>query len=190
MNCRQSELQRDRERWRGKLNYFPSWNPITSFPGNFQSRAKCCQTEKSRFVCRCCCHVSMQRGKLVGGGENSKGKLELICVLHNFPCHKNGGVARRAEEGNHQVANYLPYHVQIKNVKCFNFCLSLSLLCVFVIASQQRQQQWAVVPLRVRYCGSPPLGCQFLGASEPPLCRSPSIGLCKFICGDFALAPN
>ncbi|XP_017131198.1 uncharacterized protein LOC108148618 isoform X2 [Drosophila elegans] len=41
----------------GKGNYFPAWfsfskgNPITSFPGNFQSRAKCCQTEKSRFVC-------------------------------------------------------------------------------------------------------------------------------------------
>jgi len=82
---------------RGKLCIFPSRrNPITSFPGNFQSRAKCCQTEKSRFVCPAtlACNAS---GK--GGKSEENWSWFVCCIIFR--------ATKRAEEKGaspHQVA--------------------------------------------------------------------------------------
>lgn len=89
MNCRQSELQK------GILFHcFPSrrsGNPITSFPGNFQSRAKCCQTEKESICLPS--HVSMQ---CKSRGENSKNWRKnwswfVCCIIFRATKWAEGG---------------------------------------------------------------------------------------------------
>lgn len=171
MNCRQSELQK------GILFHcFPSrrsGNPITSFPGNFQSRAKCCQTEKESICLPS--HVSMQ---CKSRGENSKNWRKnwswfVCCIIFRATKWEGGG-------GRVPIKwqNYLPYHVQIKNVKCFNFCLGSRGL-----PRTQNKNNGQRAPLKLRL---------WIPRStvSPPSPTTPYIGLCKFICGDFALAPN